>query len=62
MKKLFLITFAFIFLLMYAKAEQSELRIAKQYGLAYLSFIVLEEHKLLDKNIKKAGLGDVKVS
>ncbi|MDR3346764.1 MAG: ABC transporter substrate-binding protein [Campylobacteraceae bacterium] len=61
MKKLFLITFAFIFLV-YVKAEQSELRIAKQYGLAYLPFIFLEENKLLEKNAKKAGLGDVKVS
>ncbi|MDR1976330.1 MAG: ABC transporter substrate-binding protein [Campylobacteraceae bacterium] len=42
-------------------AEKSELRISKQYGLAYLPLIVLEEKELIAKHAKAAGLGDVKV-
>jgi NitT/TauT family transport system substrate-binding protein len=44
------------------KAEQSEFRIAKQYGLVYLPFIVIEEQKLIEKNAQNAGLKDIKVS
>jgi NitT/TauT family transport system substrate-binding protein len=44
-----------------APAEQTELRISKQYGLAYLPLVVLEGRKLLEKNAKEAGLGDLKV-
>ncbi|MDR2099197.1 MAG: ABC transporter substrate-binding protein [Campylobacteraceae bacterium] len=42
-------------------AEKSELRISKQYGLAYLPLIVLEEKGLIAKHAKTAGLGDIKV-
>ncbi|MDR3346766.1 MAG: ABC transporter substrate-binding protein [Campylobacteraceae bacterium] len=42
-------------------AQTDTLRISKQYGLGYLPLIVLEEHKLIEKNAKKAGLGDIKV-
>ncbi len=42
-------------------AETKELRISKQYGLAYLPLIVLEEQKIIEKNAKAAGLGDIKV-
>lgn len=45
-----------------ASAEQSELRIAKQYGLGYLQMMVLEDRKLVEKHAKAAGLGDVDVS
>jgi NitT/TauT family transport system substrate-binding protein len=45
-----------------ARAEVKEVRLAKQYGLSYLSLIVMEEQKLIEKHAKKAGLGDVKVS
>jgi NitT/TauT family transport system substrate-binding protein len=45
-----------------ASAEQSELRIAKQYGLGYLQMMVLEEQKLVEKRAKEAGLGDIEVS
>ncbi|MDR0579414.1 MAG: ABC transporter substrate-binding protein [Campylobacteraceae bacterium] len=61
MKKIFLTLFVLVFFLN-LKAEQSEFRIAKQYGLVYLPFIVAEEHKLIEKNAKKAGLENVKVS
>ncbi|MDR2081844.1 MAG: ABC transporter substrate-binding protein [Campylobacteraceae bacterium] len=42
-------------------AEKSELRISKQYGLAYLPLVVLEEKGLIAKHAKAAGLGDIKV-
>ncbi len=45
-----------------ARAEQSELRVAKQYGLGYLQMMVLEDQKIVEKNAKAAGLGDVKVT
>jgi len=43
-------------------AEVKEVRLAKQYGLSYLSLIVMEEQKLIEKHAKKAGLGDIKVN
>lgn len=45
-----------------AWAEQSKLRVAKQYGLGYLQMMVLEDQKLVEKHAKEAGLGDVEVS
>jgi NitT/TauT family transport system substrate-binding protein len=44
------------------RAEQSELRIAKQYGLGYLQMMVLEDLKIVEKNATAAGLGDIKVT
>ena len=41
--------------------EQTELRISKQYGLGYLPLVVLEGKKLLEKNAREAGLGELKV-
>jgi NitT/TauT family transport system substrate-binding protein len=45
-----------------SRAEQANIRIARQYGLGYLPLIVLEEQKLIEKRAAAAGLGDVKVS
>ncbi len=45
-----------------ARAEQSELRVAKQYGLGYLQMMVLEDQRIVEKNAKAAGLGDVKLT
>jgi NitT/TauT family transport system substrate-binding protein len=45
-----------------AHAEQSELRIAKQYGLLYMQMMVMEDQKIIEKNAKAAGLGDLKVT
>jgi len=42
-------------------AEANKLRVAKQYGLGYLEFMVMEDQKLIEKNAKAAGLGDVTV-
>ncbi|HEX9399387.1 MAG TPA: ABC transporter substrate-binding protein [Anaeromyxobacter sp.] len=44
------------------RAEQAEIRIAKQFGLGYLPLVVLEEQRLVEKRAAAAGLGDVKVS
>ncbi|MDR1147290.1 MAG: ABC transporter substrate-binding protein [Spirochaetaceae bacterium] len=44
-----------------AGSEQSRLRISKQYGVNYLPLIVLEGQKLIEKNAKEAGLGDITV-
>lgn len=45
-----------------ARAEQAEIRVAKQYGLGYLPLVVLEEQKLVERRAAAAGLGDVKVT
>src|SRR5438270_13743493 len=45
-----------------ARAEQSELRIAKQYGLGYLQMMVMEDQKMVEKATAAAGLPDVKVT
>jgi NitT/TauT family transport system substrate-binding protein len=45
-----------------AQAEQTELRIARQYGLGYLQMMVLEDQKIVEKNAKAAGLGDIAVT
>jgi NitT/TauT family transport system substrate-binding protein len=41
--------------------KQIEVRISKQYGINYLPLIVMEGHKLIEKNAKDVGLGDIKV-
>ncbi|MEP7328046.1 MAG: ABC transporter substrate-binding protein [Betaproteobacteria bacterium] len=43
-------------------AEQNELRIAKQYGLGYLTLMVMEDQQLVEKAAKAAGFPDLKVS
>lgn len=45
----------------HARAEVKEVRIAQQYGLAYLAFMVMEHNKLLETRAKAAGLGDIKI-
>jgi NitT/TauT family transport system substrate-binding protein len=44
------------------RAEVSEIRISKQYGLPYLSVVVVEQNQLIEKHAKALGLGDVKVT
>src|SRR3954454_5926235 len=43
-----------------AGAEQSELLIAKQYGLGYLQMMVMKAQKIVQKNAAAAGLGEIK--
>ena len=44
------------------RAEVSELRISKGYGILYLPLIVMQDQRLLEKQAAKAGLGDVRVT
>lgn len=44
-----------------ARAEASEIRLAKQFSMGYVQFNVLEHQHLIEKYAKAAGLGDVKV-
>ncbi|MBF9235442.1 ABC transporter substrate-binding protein [Microvirga alba] len=45
-----------------ARAEVSEVRISKGFGILYLPLIVMQDQKFLEKRAKAAGLGDVKVT
>lgn len=44
-----------------ASAEVEEIRIAQQFGLAYLPLMVMEDRNLIEKHAKKAGLDEVTV-
>jgi NitT/TauT family transport system substrate-binding protein len=45
-----------------ARAEATEVNFAKQYGIAYLQLMVMEDHKLVEKHAKQAGLPLERVS
>jgi NitT/TauT family transport system substrate-binding protein len=45
-----------------AAAEVDDLVLARQYGIGYLQFMVMEHEKLIEKHAKALGLGDIKVS
>jgi NitT/TauT family transport system substrate-binding protein len=45
-----------------AHAEQSEITIAQQYGVAFLPLMLMERDKLVEKHARAAGLGDVTTS
>ena len=44
-----------------AFAEATELRVAKQFGSAYMQFFIMQDQKMVEKHAKAAGLGDVTV-
>lgn len=44
-----------------ARAELAEVKIAKQYGIAYLPLMLMEADKLIEKHAGLAGIGDLKV-
>jgi NitT/TauT family transport system substrate-binding protein len=44
-----------------ARAEVSELKVAKQYGISYLPLMLMEADKLIEQRAKAAGLGDLQV-
>src|SRR4051812_24420492 len=44
-----------------AWAEATTLRVAKQFGVAYMQFMVMEDQKMIEKQAKAAGLGDINV-
>ena len=45
-----------------AYAEVTEVRVARQPGLVYLPIMIIEQDQLLQKEAKKRGLGDIKVT
>lgn len=44
-----------------ASAEATAVRAAKQFGLGYVQYMIMEDMKLVEKHAKAAGLGDVTV-
>ena len=44
-----------------ASAEVTQIRAAEQYGTSYLTLMLMEDGKLVEKHAKAAGLGDLKV-
>lgn len=45
-----------------AAAESNEINVAQQYGVSFLPLMVMERDKLVEKEAKAAGLGDIKVN
>ena len=45
-----------------AHAEVREITIAKEFGIGYLPYLVMEHEKLVEKHAKTRGLGDLKVN
>ena len=45
-----------------AQAEQSEITIAKEFGIGYLPYMIMEHEKLIEKCAKQRGLGELKVN
>src|SRR5262245_6966256 len=44
-----------------ARAEATTLRVAKQFGIAYMQFMIMEDQKMIEAQAKAAGLGDIAV-
>jgi NitT/TauT family transport system substrate-binding protein len=44
-----------------ARAEATTVRVAKQFGLGYLQFMIMQDRKLIEAHAKAAGLGEVGV-
>jgi NitT/TauT family transport system substrate-binding protein len=45
-----------------AQAEISEVTIAKQYGVSYLPFMLMERDKLIEKYARASGLEELRVN
>jgi len=45
-----------------ARAEVREITIAKEFGIGYLPYLIMEHEKLVEKHAKSRGLGDLKVN
>src|SRR3989440_11259612 len=39
-----------------ARAEATQVRVAKQFGIAYMQFMVMQDQKLIEKHAKASGL------
>src|ERR1700759_1005827 len=44
-----------------ARADATSLRVAKQFGLGYLQFMIMQDRKRIEQHAKAAGLSDVTV-
>jgi hypothetical protein len=44
-----------------ARAEVSEIRLAKQFSMGYVQFNILQHRGLIEQHAKALGLGDIKV-
>src|ERR1700737_1002911 len=44
------------------RAEASEIRLSRGYGILYLPLYVIEQQKMIEKRARAAGLGEVKVN
>jgi len=60
-RRLVALVLATTILLPAAHAELAEINVAQQYGIGYLSLMVMEEQKLIEKHAKAAGV-EVKVN
>jgi len=45
-----------------ARAEVTELRVARQYGIGYLQMMVMEHDRLIERHARARGLGEIAVS
>ncbi|MFM9847744.1 MAG: ABC transporter substrate-binding protein [Hyphomicrobiaceae bacterium] len=45
-----------------ALAQAPEIRFARQFSMGYLQFNMMQQHKLLEKHAKEAGVADLKVT
>src|SRR5712692_4245454 len=45
-----------------ARAETSEITIAKEFGIGYLPYMIMEHEKLVEKHAKQRDLGNLKVN
>src|SRR5579863_8486129 len=45
-----------------ARAELSEVKIARQYGVSYLPLMIMQDQKLFEKHAAQAGITGLKVS
>src|SRR5258708_23098869 len=45
-----------------ARAEASEIRLSRGYGILYLPLFVVDHEKLIEKHAKAGGVGEVKVT
>src|ERR1022692_3875233 len=45
-----------------ARAETNEVRAAQQFGLSYLALMIMEDSKLVEKQAKAGGLGEITVT
>src|SRR5436305_6258874 len=61
MMRLFVSALALLFVGLPARADVSEIKIGKQYGLPYIQFAIMEDKGLIEKHAKLQGLGDIKV-